>query len=61
MFQTFTIGPLRVILDEQSGEVVSVQDAISGCAAAFMFSRAAIAYAVAQAKLAWASTTDAYA
>ena len=61
MFSTFTFGPLRVILDSETGEIVSVQDAISGCAAAFLYSRATIAHAVRQARLAWESTSDVFA
>lgn len=61
MFQTFTFQGIRVVLDEQTGAVVSVQDAVSGCAAAFMFTRSAIAHACTQARLAWESTADTFA
>jgi len=61
MYETFTIGPLRVILDEATGAVVSVQDKLSGCAAGLMYPRTAIAHAVTQAVLAWESTQDIFA
>jgi hypothetical protein len=61
MFNTYTFGPLRVVLDAETGEIVSVQDAMTGCAAAFMFTRQAIANATRQARLAWESTSDVFA
>lgn len=60
MFENFTIGPIRVILDADTGAIVAVQDAESGAAAAFMFSREAIRHAVTQAKIRWESTADAF-
>ena len=61
MFSTYTFGPLRVILDSDTGAIVSIQDALTGCAASLMYSRAAILHAATQARLAWESTADVFA
>lgn len=61
MFTVYTFGPLRVILETETGEIVSVQDSLTGCAAAFLFTRQAIANATRQARLAWESTSDVFA
>ena len=58
MFETYTFGPLRVVVQTLTGEVVSVQDKLTGVAAAFMYSRAAIEHAAMQARNAWASTAE---
>jgi len=55
MFEHYTIGPLRVIIDAASGEVVGVQDALTGCAASLLYSQRSIAGAVAQARNAFQS------
>lgn len=51
----FNFGPLRVILDEATGDLVSVQDRISGADARFIYSLSYVARAVASASLAWGS------
>jgi hypothetical protein len=61
MFTSYTFGPLRVILDTDTGAIVSVQDSATGCAAAFLYTRAAILHATTQARLAWESTADDFA
>ena len=38
MFDVYFYGPMRVILDNESGEVLGVQDRISGASADFTFS-----------------------
>jgi len=58
ILDTYTLGPLRVLIDAQSGEIKAVQDARTGCAASLMYSRGAIATAQTQAHNAWASTAD---
>lgn len=58
MFNVYTFGPLRVVLDADTGEVLAVQCAKTLCAAAFLFSRAAILDAASKARIAWASTSD---
>lgn len=51
----FNHGPLRVLLNEATGDFVSVQDRISGADARLMYSLAYVARAVASAQLAWGS------
>ena len=58
MFETYTFGPLRVVVCAQTGEVKSVQDKLTGVDAAFMYSRTAIENAAMQARNAWASTAE---
>ena len=38
MFDIYFYGPMRVILDSETGAIVGVQDRISGMAATFTFS-----------------------
>jgi hypothetical protein len=59
MVDIFVIGGLRVLVDQSTGHVLSVQDAETGCAADLLWSRAAIAQAISAAHMAWASTADA--
>jgi hypothetical protein len=54
----YQFGPLRVLIDDTSGTVLAVQDALTGCAASLLYSQRDIAQAVKQAELAWASTSD---
>ncbi len=58
VFDQIEVGRLRVLIDQASGEVASVQDALTGCAASLMYSRAQIAQATQFAQSAWASTAD---
>lgn len=61
MMTTYTkhrIGPLAVLVDDETGEVVAVQDALTGLAACLMYSKADIARAEAQARIAAASLAD---
>jgi hypothetical protein len=57
MFQTYTLNGIRVLLAD-TGRVEAVQDALTGCAAALLYSRAQIAFAVRQACIAFESTCD---
>lgn len=54
----YLIGPLRIILDDETGEFLAAQVRTSGEAAAFSFSQAFIARAVTEAKNAWASQAE---
>lgn len=58
MFQVIKSGPLAVTLDTLTGEVIAVRDALTGCAASLMYSKGQIAWAVAFAQRAWASTAE---
>lgn len=51
----FSYGPLRVILNDATGELVSVQDRITGADARFLYALSYVARAVAAATLAWES------
>lgn len=56
MLQTFhNFGPLRVVLNDATGEVLAVQDRITGCDARFLYSLSFVARARASAVLAWES------
>jgi hypothetical protein len=52
------IGPLRAILDAATGEVIAVQDRISGLAASLCYRPETIASAIAKARLAHEATAD---
>jgi len=54
----YTVGRLRVLIDQASGDVEAVQDSLTGCAASLMYCKAEIADAQTVARLAWASTSD---
>jgi hypothetical protein len=58
LMDVYTVGRLRVLIEQATGEVVSIQDAVSGCAASLMYCKAEIANAQTAAHLAWASTAD---
>jgi hypothetical protein len=58
ILQVLTFGPLRVFVDTETGRVVSVQDALTGCAASLLYSQGAIATASRLAHQAWASTFE---
>lgn len=58
MFEVFTIGPLRVTLEAESGSLVAVRDALTGCAASLLYSKGMITHAVAEAQRAWASLAE---
>jgi hypothetical protein len=58
MFEHFTIGRLTVIVNAMTGAIVAVQDAKTGCAAAFLYCQREIADAVHVASLAWHSTAE---
>jgi hypothetical protein len=51
-------GILRVLVDSETGEPVAVQDAATGCAAQFLYSKGAIRAAELAARNAWRSTAD---
>ena len=60
LHEVFFIGPLRVILEAESGRVLAVQDRVSGVAAVLAgFSPRQIADATATARLAFESLCDA--
>lgn len=52
---------LRVLIDQATGQVAAVQDAKTGVAADFLWSKRQIAGAVAAARNAWQSTADCFA
>lgn len=54
----YRFGPLLVLVDDATGTVQAVQDALTGCAASLLYSQRDIAYVAARAKRAWASTID---
>jgi hypothetical protein len=51
-------GILRVLIDQETGEPFAVQDAATGVAAKFLYSKGAIANAERAARAAWQSTAD---
>lgn len=58
MHDIYFYGPLRVIINTQTGTILAVQDRISGEAAIFRFSPAYIAKAEQSARLAHFSLAD---
>lgn len=58
LFDVYRVERLRVLIDQATGEVAAVQDALTGCAASLLYSRTEIQRAAALASLAWASTAD---
>lgn len=54
----YLIGPLRIILDDETGEFLAAQTRTSGEAAAFTFPQAFISKAVREAQNAWASQAE---
>lgn len=52
---------LKVLIDQATGQVAAVQDAATGVAAEFLWSKRQIAGAVAAARNAWQSTADCFA
>lgn len=59
MLQTsYLFGPLRVLVSDETGEVVAVLDALTGCAASLLYSQGAILHAATQARMAHASLAE---
>lgn len=58
MTDVYTFGAVRVLIDSSTGAILAVQCRITGQAASLMFSPEYISRAIAQAHMAWASTTD---
>lgn len=58
LIETYTFGPLRVLLDAETGIILAVQDKLTGCAASLLYSQASIRSAEASARLAWASLAE---
>lgn len=58
MFDVYTFGPLRVLVDSATGAIVAVQDTLTGCAASLLYSRRSIAEAMVRAHQAWQSTAE---
>jgi hypothetical protein len=56
--QVIVDGALRVLIDQDTGNVAAVQCAKTGCAAQFLFSRGDIQRAALVARNAWQSTID---
>ena len=58
LLTSYLFGPLRVLVSDETDEVVAVQDALTGCAASLLYNRAAITHATAQARMAHASLAE---
>lgn len=58
LYTVLTFGPLRVLVNDETGEPETVQDALTGLDARLMYSRGDIARAQARARLAAASFAD---
>ena len=58
MFDVYFYGPLRVLIDQDTGAVLAVQDRVSGCAAALRYSPEYIARAIAHARMAHEALAD---
>lgn len=60
LIDSFTFGPVRVLVDTSTGEPVAALDDKTGVAASFLYTRAQIDAARMQARNAFASTCDLY-
>jgi hypothetical protein len=58
LLQTFTFGPLRVLVNDETGAIVAVQDSLTGVAASLLYSKGSIARVQTLATLAWESTAE---
>ena len=58
LFTVYFFGPLKVVLNDATGEVVSVQDRITGASADFAFAPGYIDAAKRHAFLNWSACTD---
>ena len=58
LLTSYLFGPLRVLVSDETGEVVAVQDALTGCAASLLYSRTTILHAATHARMAHASLAE---
>lgn len=58
LLTSYTFSPLRVLVSDETGEVVAVLDSLTGCAASLMYSKQSISHAASQARMAHASLAE---